>query len=193
MTFNTASDCRWRVYSWSDLVFDKEPVKLSAGAAAACLMEEEIPPLSPKETQQTAKAWTRQPNRTRSSTPTETSCSDLKGSARPPDDRLDPGDPSFHRQSSKMFTRAVDHCDMSRGPTPDSWDCYLSAQPQRIPRSFWLSVWLVPIHHMMHIWYGWSRGESHFAPSTLLVEYKMKTASGELQHDWKHRPQKSLL
>lgn len=30
-------------------------MKLSAGAAPACLLEEEIPPLSPKETQQIAK------------------------------------------------------------------------------------------------------------------------------------------
>lgn len=32
-------------------------MKLSAGAATACLLEEEIPPLSLKETQQTAKTW----------------------------------------------------------------------------------------------------------------------------------------
>lgn len=133
----------------------REPMKFSAGAATACLLQEEIPPLSPKETQQTAKTWPRQPNRTRRSTSTEMSCSDLNVRAKPPDCYLDPGDPSFHRQSSKMFTRAVDHCDMSCGPTADSGDCYLSAQPQRIIRSLWLYVWFVPVHHMIHIWYGW--------------------------------------
>lgn len=30
---------------------------------------------------------------------------------------LHPGDSSFHRQRSKLFSRAVDHCDTSCGPT----------------------------------------------------------------------------
>lgn len=66
--FNTASVCRWRVYTSSDLVFDKGTTKLSVGAAAACLLKEEIPPLSLKETQQTAKTWNRHPKWNRRST-----------------------------------------------------------------------------------------------------------------------------
>lgn len=172
-------------------------MKLSAGAATACLLEEEIPPLSPKEAQKTAKTWSRRPNWSRRSTLMEMSFSDLHVSANPPDHGyLASGEPSFHRESSKMFTRTVDHWDVSCGEMRwDSrlWGFLFKCSAPKDHSVFWtLRVVWAPTPHDAHLIWVDPRRNS-LTLFTRLVEYSMKNISGKLQNYSKHYTQKTLL
>lgn len=50
---------------------------------------------------------------------------------------LHPGDSSFHRQRGKMFTRAVDHCDTSCGPTQGDGRLWGSLVKCSAPEGSW--------------------------------------------------------
>lgn len=185
MIFNTASVCRGWVYTSSDLVFDKGTHEalswcchcLSAGRGNPSFVSEgnstNSRNLNSKTKNSTQKPKPSQKEHTDGDELGISQASRLL--PRPPET------PHFTGSAVKCLpglsitaTWAAVQC----SETANSGDCYLSAQPQRITRSLWLHVGFVPVHHMMPIWHGWNRGESHFTPFTHLVEYKMKMTSG---------------
>lgn len=146
---NTASDCRWWVYTSSDFVFDKGTTKLSVGAAAACLLKEEIPPLSLKETQQTAKTWNRHPKWNIWAHLMETSCSASKVGVDPRDCPLLPRPCAVKCSAPPPITAA--RAAVQPREAADSRDRSLSAQPQRIIESLWLCVVCAQTPHDEHL------------------------------------------
>lgn len=166
MLSNTASVCRWWVYTSSDLVFDKGTHEALSWCchclfcwkrkSLLCLrrkLNKQQKPEAVDQTEAEGARWWRWVAQIYMSQPTlqTTATSHLES-------------PCFTGRAVKCLpelsiteTWAV----VRRGETADSGDSYLSARPQRITRSFGLYVWFGPRRHMMHIWYGWTRGETH--------------------------------
>lgn len=178
MLSNTASVCRWWVYTSSDLVFDKGTHEalswcchcLSAGRGNPSFVSEgsstNSKNLKPStKTEAVGARWWRWAAQIYMSRPT------------PPDHGyLASGGPSFHRESSKMFTRTVDHWDASCGETRwDSrlWGFLFKCSAPKDHSVFWTLrvvwaptphdahlIWVDPMEKLTHSVY-WSSGIWH--------------------------------